>query len=132
MTWGCFLTNKLFFKVLSCQKKFKRLLFTKSDILPPFLKDLPSFRLSTFSKDLPSFTLFLIWIFFPFLPSHVPIIWSTITGLLYRLSTLLIQFYSISLSYFDPFYLFIYLNPFLSPTLPTLHSTQMDPPPWYL
>ena len=53
------------------------------DILPPFPKDLPSFRLSAFPKDLPSFTLFLIWnFFFPLLPSHVPIIWSTITLLI--------------------------------------------------
>ena len=71
-------------------------------ILPPFPKDLSSFRLRVFSKDLPSFALFLIWQNkFPYLPSHVTIIWSTIT--------LLIQFYSLSLSYFSPF-LFVYLS----------------------
>ena len=93
-------------------------------ILPPFPKDLPSFRLRVFPKDLPSFDLFLVWQNkFPYLPSHVTIIWSTIT--------LLIQFYSISLSYLTPFYLFIYLNPFLSPTLLTPCPTQLDFP-WYL
>ena len=30
-------------------------------VLPPFPKDLPSFRLRVFPKDLPSFALFLIW-----------------------------------------------------------------------
>ena len=90
-------------------------------ILHPVHKDPPSFRLSAFPKNSPTFTLFLIWQFFAFLPSHVPITWSTIT--------LLIQFYSLSLSStLTPFYLFIFLNPFVSPTLPTLDPTQIDPP----
>ena len=75
-------------------------------LLPPFPKDLLSFRLRVFPKDLPSFALFLIWQNkFPYLPSHVTIIWSTIT--------LLIQFYSLSLSYFNPF-IFVYLSQPLS------------------
>ena len=49
---------------------FKNLL-----LLPPFPKDLPTFRLRVFSKDLPTFALFLIWQNkFPYLPSHVTII----------------------------------------------------------
>ena len=64
-----------------------------SPVLYPFSQNIPSFRLSAFLKDLHSFTLFLIWNFiFAFLPSHVSIIWSTIT--------LLIQLYSLSLYYF--------------------------------
>ena len=77
-------------------------LLKTEEVLPPFPKDLPSFHLRVFPKDLPSFALFLIWQNkFPYLPSHVTIIWSTIT--------LSIQFYSLSLSYFNPF-LFVYLS----------------------
>ena len=65
-----------------CEVKYYCFQSTLSILLPPFPKDLPSFRLSVFPKDLPYFTLFLIWNFFPFLPSHVPIIWSTITLLI--------------------------------------------------
>ena len=92
-------------------------IFILLSIFPPFHKDLLSLRLSAFLEDLPSFTLFLIWNFFPLFTIHVPITWSTIT--------LLIQLYFLSLSYFNPFYLLIYLNPFPSPTLPipTPHPT---------
>ena len=79
----------------------KNLIISFIFILPPFPEDLPSFRLRVFPKDLPSFALFLIWQNkIPYLASHVTIIWSTIT--------LLIQFYSLSLPYFNPI-LFVYL-----------------------
>ena len=98
-----------FFDVFSKSRKASKL-YTKVElqspaqtrVLLPFPKDLPSFRLRVFPKDLLSFALFLIWQNkFPYLPFHVTIIWSTIT--------LLIQFYSLSLSYFNPF-LFVYLS----------------------
>ena len=92
------------------------------EILPPFPKDLPSFRLRVFPKDLPSFALFLIW------QNKFPYFMSLSYGppLHY-----LFNFTPFLSSTLTSFYLFIYLNPFLFPTLLTPCPTQLDFP-WYL